>query len=149
MWLFSMRKSLSRAQHARQVGPSFGEIVALLPHVWSSTRIARTESCTYKKSEPQKRTRYQAVNGDFRSIQKAPAGGAPLRSQTFLKAQLCSESLNPALCARSLKAVRQALACSTSPGWHRGRPGSHRQGARNHHAELPTPAAAAPTRPAT
>jgi hypothetical protein len=111
--------------------------------------IPRTESCAYKKSEPQKRTRYQAVNGDFRSIQKAPQGGAPLRSQTFLNAQLCSESLNPALCARSLKAARQALACSTSPGWHRGRPGSHRQGARNHHAELPTPAAAAPTRPAT
>jgi hypothetical protein len=24
--------------HARQVGPSFGETVALLPHVWSGAR---------------------------------------------------------------------------------------------------------------
>jgi len=26
----------------RQVGPGFGETVALLPHVWSRTRITRT-----------------------------------------------------------------------------------------------------------
>src|ERR1700733_9054659 len=95
MWLFSMRKSLSRAQHARQVGPSFGEIVALLPHVWSSTRIARTESCTYKKSEPQKRTRYQAVNGDFRSIQKAPQGAHPCGAKPFSKLSYAQRALIP------------------------------------------------------
>jgi hypothetical protein len=57
--------------------------------------IARTESCTYKKSEPQKRTRYQAVNGDFRSMQKAPQGAHPCGAKPFSKLSYAQRALIP------------------------------------------------------
>src|SRR5271167_4847136 len=110
----------------------------------------RSESSTDKKSRAAKTdSAIKRLKGDFRLIQKAPQGAHPCGAKPFTKLTYDRETINPALCARSLKAVRQALACLTSPDWHRGRPGSHPQGARNHHAELPTPAVTAPTRPAT
>ena len=147
MWLFSMRKSLSRAHlPVRSVQVLVKQWHYC--HMYGHAHELRERKFALIKNQTRENglviRRLTATSAPYKRLRRsAPCGAKP-----FSKL-ICSESLNPALCARSLKAVHKALACSTSPGWHRGRPGSHRQGARNHHAELPTPAAAAPTRPAT